>query len=292
MIDTSPPDALAALLELLKLEKIEEHIFRGHSQDLGFRALFGGQVMGQALSAMSQTVPKERSAHSLHAYFLRPGDASYPVLYTVENIRDGRSFTTRRVVAIQKGRPICFVSASFQASEPGFEHQSPKPDVPGPDGLRSEMEIVQALSERIPEGIRSKLLAERPIEVRPVAPVDPFRPDARAPEKNQWFRASGPLPDDPATHRCLLAYASDFSLVGTALLPHAHTFWEPQMQVASLDHAIWFHRDPKADDWLLYNMDSPAAQGGRGLNRGAIYNRAGQLVASVAQEGLIREKRK
>ena len=291
-METSAATALDTLVELLQLEQIEANIFRGYSQDLGFRALFGGQVLGQALSAMTQTVPQERKAHSLHGYFLRPGDANKPVLYTVERIRDGGSFTTRRVVAVQKGQPICFVSASYQKSEQGFEHQNSPPQVPGPEGLRSEMEIVHSLRDRIPEGIRSKLLAERPIEVRPIAPVDPFAPQAREPVKNMWLRAIGSLPDDPSMHRALLTYASDFSLVGTALLPHARTFWQPQMQVASLDHSLWFHRNPQLNDWILYTMDSPAAQGGRGLNRGAFYTRDGVMIASVSQEGVIRERTK
>lgn len=280
---------LAELLRRLELEKIEENLFRGDSQDLGFGAIFGGQVLGQSLSAASQTVPEGRVAHSLHAYFLRAGDARRPVVYQVEATRDGRSFSTRRVTAIQKGRPIFTVTASFQVPEEGFEHRAPVPaEVPGPEGLESELDIARRLAPRIPAPLRAKLTAERPIELRQVNPVDPFAPDLREPRKHMWIRAAGPLPESPAIHRYLLAYASDFQLVGASLLPHGHTFWEPTMKVASVDHAIWFHRPFRMDEWLLHSMDSPSASGGRGFNRGQIFTRDGVLVASVAQEGLIR----
>jgi acyl-CoA thioesterase-2 len=282
--------ALTELLALLELEPIEENLFRGQSQDLGFGALFGGQVLGQALSAASRTVSIERGAHSLHAYFLRPGDPARPIVYQVERIRDGKSFTTRRVVAIQKGKPICFVSASFQAPERGFEHQAGSPEVPPPDDLTSELDMVRAVAERIPEPLRTKLLCEKPIEVRPVNPMNPFAPVAREAVSHHWFRATGALPDDPAVHKYLLAYASDFRLVGTSLHPHARTYWDPSLQVTSIDHAMWFHRDVRLDEWLLYAMDSPSACCGRGLSRGGIYSADGVLVASVAQEGLIRQR--
>jgi acyl-CoA thioesterase-2 len=288
MIECRDGDVLAELLRVLKLEKIERNIFRGQSQDLGFGSVFGGQVLGQALSAASQTVPPDRSANSLHAYFIWPGDAARPIVYQVDCIRDGKSFTTRRVVAVQGGRAIFSMSASFQVAEGGFEHQESPPTVPGPEGIPSELDSALAVRERIPPHLRDKLLCRKPIELRPVDPVNPFAPERKAPVKHVWFRASGPLPAEPALHQYLLAYASDFGLVTTALHPHGHSFWEPQMQVASLDHAMWFHRDFRLDDWLLYAMHSPNAGHARGLCIGKIYTRQGRLVASVAQEGLIR----
>lgn len=281
-------NVLEELLKLLKLEKIEENIFRGQSQDLGFGAVFGGQVLGQALSAAYQTVPEGRRAHSLHSYFLRSGDAQKPIVYNVDCIRDGRSFTTRRVVALQKGRAIFNMAASFQAAESGFDHQSSAPQISGPQGVTPELELAMRIADRIPESIRDKILCKKPIEIRPVNPINPFAPEKRDPQRFVWFKAIDKLPDDPMVHQYLLAYASDFSLVGTSLYPHGHSFWEPQMQVASLDHAMWFHRDFRMDDWLLYAMESPNAFGARGLNNGRIYTRAGKLVASVTQEGLIR----
>jgi acyl-CoA thioesterase-2 len=277
------------LLDLLKLEKIEENIFRGRSQDLGFGNIFGGQVLGQSLSAASQTVTPDRIVHSLHGYFLWPGDPSKPIIYEVDCIRDGKSFTTRRVVAIQKGRPIFSMSASFHSKEDGFEHRSGMPDdVPPPESLKSELELARMIKDKIPESIRGKLTCDRPIEIRVVNPVNPFKPEKRPAVKNAWFRAIDPMGDDLSVHRYMLAYASDFGLATTCLGPHCHTFFEPTMQVASLDHAIWFHRDFRIDDWLLYAMESPSASNGLGMNRGRIFTRDGLLVATVAQESLIR----
>ncbi len=281
-------DVLHDLLELLKLEKIEENLFRGKSQDLGFGNVFGGQVLGQALSAASQTVPIERSAHSLHAYFMRGGDPRQAIIYQVDCLRDGSSFTTRRATAIQKGSPILSLEASFQVSEDGLEHQAAIPDVPGPEELTPELEMLRAVKDRIPPSIREKLICDKPIEIRPVNPVNPFAPKKMEPVKYSWFRAIGNVPDDIAIHKYMLAYASDFGLVGTALYPHGVTFWDLRMQVASLDHAMWFHRDFRIDEWLLYAMDSPSASHARGLNRGNIFTRDGRLVASTTQEGLIR----
>jgi len=281
-------NVLEELLTLLKLEKIEENIFRGQSQDLGFGSVFGGQVLGQALSAAYQTAPAGRGAHSLHGYFLRSGDAFKPIVYNVDCIRDGKSFTTRRVVAVQRGRAIFNLAASFQVVEKGFDHQEQAPDVPGPDGITPELELAMRVADRIPASIRNKILCKKPIEIRPVDPINPFAPDKRAAQRFSWFKAIDRLPDDPIVHQYLLAYASDFGLVGTALYPHGHTFWESDMQVASLDHAMWFHRPFRMDDWLLYAMESPNASGARGLNFGRIYTRGGDLVASVTQEGLIR----
>lgn len=279
---------LDELLDLLKLEPIEENLFRGRSQDLGFRNLFGGQVLGQALSAASQTVAQERHVHSLHGYFLRAGDASLPVVYTVDRVRDGGSFTTRRVVAIQKGQPIFTMIASFHGDEPGLAHQATLPEVPGPEELSTDLELLRRQADRMPERLREKFLCDKPIEMRPVAYVDPFKPERREPLKHVWFRADGAMPDDPRVHRYVLAYASDFNLIGTALLPHAVSFFQPNVQGASLDHALWFHRDLKVNDWLLYSIDSPWAGNARGLARGNIFTRDGRLVASVAQEGLLR----
>ena len=279
------------LVNLLTLEPIEENLFRGSSQDLGFRQLFGGQVLGQSLSAMSQTVEYARHVHSMHGYFLRPGDAGLPVVYQVDRVRDGGSFSTRRVTAIQKGQPIFTSSASFQYDEGGFEHQTTMPDVVGPENLPSELDMMRLRAHLIPESMREKLLCAKPIEFRPVVGEDPFNPKVTDPIKYVWFRADGTLPDTPALHKYLLAYASDFGLLTTSLLPHGKGVWQNDMQVASLDHALWFHADLRADDWLLYAMDSPWAGNSRGFSRGSVYNRAGQLVASVTQEGLIRHRK-
>lgn len=281
---------LQELLELLRLERLEVDLFRGQSQDLGWGAVFGGQVVGQALSAAAQTVPADRPVHSLHAYFLRQGDASRPIVYRVNRDRDGKSFTTRSVVAIQHGEPILTLSASFQVEEPGFEHQSPPPAVPGPEGLATEKELLNRLADRIPAPLRLQALGERPIEIRPVNPHNVLNPDRRPATRHVWYRAVDPLPDDPALHRYLLAYASDFHFLLTAMQPHGVSWLTPGMQVASLDHAMWFHRAPRMDEWLLYVIESPAASGGRGLVRGQFYDTAGNLVASTAQEGLMRHR--
>ncbi|MBF0099638.1 MAG: acyl-CoA thioesterase II [Desulfobacterales bacterium] len=288
---TCTHQVLDELLDLLKLEAIEENIFRGKSQDLGFGNIFGGQVLGQALSAACQTAPIDRSVHSLHGYFMRPGDPKRPIVYQVDCIRDGKSFTTRRVMAIQKGHAIFSMEASFQVQESGFEHQASPPEVPGPENFASELERARQFSHKIPSSIRAKLTCDRPIEIRPVNPINPFKPEKLPPVRYSWFKAVDKLPDDISLHRYLLAYASDFGLVATSLYPHGHTFWEPQMQVASLDHAMWFYREFRMDDWLLYKMESPCAGNARGLNHGYIYTREGQLVALTAQEGLIRYKR-
>ena len=282
---------LEDLVKLLALERIEENLFRGQSQDLGWGTVFGGQVVGQALSAAVQTVPPERRVHSLHAYFLRPGDVSKPIIYDVDRIRDGSSFTTRRVVAIQKGEPIFNLAASFQKDEPGFDHEAPMPAAPPPESLMTEQEHLRSVSGDLPPFVRDKMTAERPIELRAVAPdADLLHPAKRDPERMVWFRAVAPLPDDPALHAYLLAYASDFSFVTTALLPHGVSWLTPGLQVASIDHVLWYHRPLRIDDWLLYVMDSPAATGARGLVRGSIYARDGHLVASSAQQGLMRQR--
>ncbi len=282
---------LDELVELLALERIEENLFRGQSQDLGWGTVFGGQVLGQALSAAVQTVPVERQVHSLHAYFLRPGDVKKPIVYDVDRIRDGGSFTTRRVVAIQSGEAIFNLAASFQVHEDGFTHQDAMPDAPPPEQLPTEQERLRATLAKIPEILRLRATAERPFEVRPVDwEDDPFAPTKRAPQRMLWIRTVGALPEDPALHRYLLAYMSDHAFVTTALLPHGVTWLTRGMQVASLDHVMWFHQPVRVDAWLLYVMDSPAASGARGLVRGRVFTRDGQLVASTAQEGLIRQR--
>ena len=283
-------NVLKELLELLQLEKIEENIFRGRSQDLGFGNIFGGQVIGQSLSAATQTVPIEKSVHSIHGYFLLAGDPAKPIVYEVDCIRDGKSFTTRQVKAIQKGRAIFTLSASFQIEEDGYDHQAQMPDVTQPEDLKSDSELTNAIKHKIPEPFRTLLTCERPIEIRQVNPMNPFKPEKRTPFKHSWFRAKGEMPDDPSIHKYMLAYASDFGLVTTSLYPHGQSFWTPKMQVASLDHAMWFHRDFKMDDWLLYVMESPSASGARGFCHGKVYTRDGVLVASTSQEGLIRRR--
>jgi acyl-CoA thioesterase II len=281
---------LDGLVKLLALEKIEANLFRGQSQDLGWGVVFGGQVLGQALSAAVQTVPAERLCHSLHAYFLRPGDVNKPIVYDVDRIRDGGSFTTRRVVAIQSGQPIFNLAASFQKVEKGFEHQDKMPDAPSPESLPPAAEKAAELSARFPEA-RGRFAAERPFEMRPTEPEDDaYPPAARPPRRMVWLRAMGKLPDDAALHAYLLAYVSDHSFITTALLPHRRTVFAPGMQVASLDHVMWFHQPFRVDQWLLYVIDSPAAHGARGLVRGMVFAQDGRLVASSAQEGLIRQR--
>jgi acyl-CoA thioesterase-2 len=279
---------LQELVELLRLERIEHNLFRGQSQDLGWGAIFGGQVLGQALSAAVQTVPDERPVHSLHGYFLRQGDARRPVVYDVDCIRDGKSFTTRRVVAIQSGRAIFNMAASFQRVEPGYDHATDMPPTPGPEGLASEYDLAKRSADEIPKALRRMATAERPIEFRPVEPQNPLRPSKRPPRRAVWFRASDPLPDEPALHRYLLAYTSDFYFLSTAMQPHGVSWMSPGMQVASLDHAMWFHRPFRMDDWLLYVVESPSASGARGLVRGQLFTQQGQLVAEAVQEGLMR----
>lgn len=281
---------LDELVSLLSLERIEENLFRGQSQDLGWGLVFGGQVLGQALSAAAQTVPADRPVHSLQAYFLRPGDASKPIVYDVDRSRDGQSFTTRRVVAIQNGKPIFHLGASFQTDEPGFDHQEPMPTVPGPESLPNERDLWREYKERIPRHMRVRALAERPIELRPVDPMDVFNPTPKEPINSMWVKASGTLPDDEALHRYLLAYCSDFGFITTALRPHGASWFDPTLQVASIDHVMWFHRPFRVDEWLLHVMESPSASGARGFVRGRFYDRQGRLVASTAQEGLMRRR--
>lgn len=291
---SSPADegqqALARLVSHFELERIEDTIFRGTSRDLGWGRVYGGQVLGQALVAASRTVPEDRSPHSLHAYFLRPGDASIPVVYLVDPIRSGRSFTTRRVVAMQHGEAIFNLSASFQRPETGFDHHAPAPDVPGPEGLDSDLDRARRMKDRLPEKLARRAVRPGPIETRPVGVHDPIAPPPRPARRDVWFRARGPLPDDPAVHRALLAYASDTHFLVTSLQPHGASWLTPGIQVASLDHAMWFHRPFRLDDWLLYSIDGPSTGGSRGLVRGQFFQ-DGRLVASTVQEGLVRDRR-
>ncbi len=282
--------ALDGLLSILDLEPLEENLFRGRSPQVGWQRVYGGQVLGQALVAAVRTVGPDRVAHSLHAYFLLGGDPSRPIVYNVERVRDGRSFTTRRVTAIQHGRPMFVMSVSFHVAEPGLDHQNTMPKVPSPEELPSERELTAKLLARLPENMRSYWERERPIEMRPLDVSRYFAREKRAPEQAAWMRASGRLPDAFPLHQCVLAYASDFTLLDTALIAHGKLMFDTDMQLASLDHALWFHRPFRADEWLLYVQDSPSSHGARGFCRGDIFTRNGALVASVAQEGLMRER--
>jgi len=282
-------DAVANLLAILDLEKIEENIFRGRSPQVGWQRVFGGLVIAQALVASARTV-EGRAPHSLHGYFLLPGDPKAPIIYDVDRLREGTSFATRRCNAIQHGRAIFSLSASFQVEESGFEHAFPMPNAPKPDSLPSEAEMVARFGALMPEPIRRWFAGERPIEARPVDLSRYVRHAAGAPAQSVWLRATGKLPDDPAIHRAVLAYLSDMTLLDTALIAHGHTVFDSDLQIASLDHALWFHRPFRADEWLLYVQDSPTSCGARGLTRGLIYSHDGRLIASVAQEGLIRRR--
>jgi acyl-CoA thioesterase II len=276
------------LVELLQLERLEDNLFRGQSRDIGTRFVFGGQVLGQALAAAQQTVDPAREAHSLHAYFLRAGDIDAPIVYSVERARDGGSFSSRRVVAIQHGQPILNGAISFQIPEKGVEHQSSMPEVPAPEDLEPMHRVSPEELARLPVKLQRWLGNDGPFEFRQVWPRDEMHPAKRPPIQHIWFRLSSPVSDSPALHRALLAYASDFHLIGTATLPHGISYLTHNIQMASLDHALWFHRPFRVDEWLLYSFDSPTAQGARGLARGQIFSRDGHLVASTAQEGLIR----
>jgi acyl-CoA thioesterase II len=278
---------LADLLHLLELERIEDHIFRGDSRDLGGERVFGGQVLGQALTAASYTV-QNREVHSLHAYFLVAGDVNAPIVYEVDVARDGKSFSNRRVVAIQHGRPIFNMTASFQVPEQGLEHAAAMPQVPGPEGLPDVRELPPGILEKVPEKMRRFIVHDRPFEFRPVEPIHVIAPPRADPLRHIWIKTVDTLPDDPDLHRSVLAYVSDYQLVGTATLPHGIHFAEGNVQLASLDHAMWFHRPFRVDDWLLYAMQSPNASGGRGFALGRFFTRSGELVASTAQEGVVR----
>ena len=286
-----PEPVVNELVELLSLERLEDNLFRGQSRDIGTKYVFGGQVLGQALSAAQATIDsagEARSAHSLHAYFLRAGDIEHPIVYHVDRTRDGGSFSVRRVTAIQHGQVIFFCAASFQQEEDGGEHQLSMPEVPKPEDLAPAPALSPEQLAKLPTKVQRWLSRQGPFEFRHVYPRDELDPPKRPPYQQVWFRMTEKVGDAPELHRALLAYASDFHLLGTATFPHGISYYQPNVQMASLDHALWFHRAFRADDWLLYSIDSPSAQGSRGLARGQVFNRDGQLVASTAQEGLIR----
>ena len=282
------PTALESLLELLDLEPLEHNLFRGPSPKYGWQRVYGGQVLGQAMAAAGRTVEADRLAHSLHAYFLIGGDPGTPIIYEVERIRDGGSFTTRRVRAIQHGRPIFAMSVSFHKPEPGYDHHSTMPSVPPPEELPNEQELRDRLMEHLPENMRSYWEHERPIEMRPTDISRYLERSKREPAQSIWLRANGPLPDDPRLHQAVLAYASDFTLLDTALIAHGKLLFDTDIQLASLDHAMWLHRPFRLDDWVLYVQDSPSAFNARGFCRGSLYSRDGTLIASTTQEGLVR----
>ena len=275
------------LIKVMTLERLEMNLFRGESRDIGSPQVFGGQVLGQALVAATATAD-DRTVHSLHAYFLRRGDFNSPIVYEVDRALDGKHFSSRRVVAIQHGRQIFNMSASFQVAETGLEHQIPIPQVPAPESLPDMESHYRGVADQLSAAARRVLEQKRPFEFRPVQPPDPLRRETSAPLKYIWFRAVGRLGDDEALHRSLLAYVSDFHLLDTALKPHGVPMISPQLMIASVDHAMWFHRSVRVDDWLLYAIDSPSASGARGFTRGSVFARDGRLVASAAQEGLIR----
>ena len=282
---------ITSLLASIDLEYVEENIFKGQNHDIGIRHVFGGQVLSQALQAATLTVPLDRVVHSLHAYFILPGDLSKPIIYLVDRVRDGGSFTTRRVRAIQNGKDIFITAVSFQLEQEGLDHQMPIPEVRPPEELQSDQVLLKQYIDHLPPGFEG-FLTPRPIEFRPINPMDFILPEKKDPVRYVWMKAKGPVPNNPLVHQRILAYASDYNLLTTALLPHQHKVNYTQLQWASLDHAMWFHRKCNIEDWLLYALDSPSASGARGFSRGSIYNRSGELVASVVQEGLMRKKRK
>lgn len=278
---------LKELIELLALERLEDDLFRGDSRDIGYKRVYGGQVLGQALSAARSTV-ENRYIHSLHAYFLREGDPEHPIVYFVDRARDGRSFSARRVTAIQHGKQIFNMACSFQSDEQGLEHQTRMPEVPPPEELKDMREYGEKISQEMPWKIRRILTRRRPFEIRPVEVTNPVSPEKREPVHNYWFKAVDNLPDDRELHDILLAYVSDYSLLPTATLPHGISFLDPRVQMASLDHAMYFHRPVRVDEWLLYSMESPNLANNRGLARGQVFSRDGRLLASTVQEGVIR----
>ena len=281
-------ERLADLQRQFQLERLEVNLFRGESRDTGSPQVFGGQVLGQALMAAHLTIDDGRVVHSMHAYFLRRGDFTKPIVYSVDRSRDGGSFSARRVVAVQNGEQIFICSASFQAPESGLEYQATAPPVPPPEQLEPLARPSQSEIDKLPEKLRRWLKIERPFEFRPVQPYNPLSPKATPPIRQIWMRAVDKLPGDDTLHRCMLAYVSDYWLLETSTMPHGASFLRGNLIMASIDHAIWFHRDARVDDWLLYSLDSPFSGGSRGLARGNFYTRDGVLVASTAQEGLIR----
>ena len=278
------------LLSLLDLERLEVNLFRGQSRSVGSSRVFGGQVLAQALAAAMQTVPEDRHVHSLHGYFVLPGDLDIPIVFEVDRIRDGGSFTTRAVRAIQQGQAIFFLTASFQLEQQGFEHQIDMPEVLPPEELVSYEGMAKQFGDTLPKNLLQVLSIERPLEFRPVEFMNPFTHEKYAPSRNVWLKTKGEMPDDRRLQALVLAYTSDYNLLTTALLPHGRATDFRNLQMASLDHAMWFHRPFRADEWLLYSMDSPSTSGARGFTRGNFFDQSGKLVASVVQEGLLREK--
>ncbi|MBX3598708.1 MAG: acyl-CoA thioesterase II [Rhizobiaceae bacterium] len=285
-------DVFNSLLRIFDLEKIEEDIYRGRSPDTSWQRIFGGQTIAQALVAAQRTVAPDRLAHSLHCYFMLGGDPTVPIVYSVDRIRDGRSFNTRRVLATQHGRAIFSLEASFQIEEPGLDHQITMPDIPQPEALASQRELTETLGDKLPEVIRRFWERERPIELRPAIVEHYTSRERLAPVQHMWVRFAATPPDDPALRRILLAYMSDLTLLDTSTFAHGRVIFDKDIQAASLDHAMWFHRDHALDDWILYTQDSPSTSGARGFTRGSLFARDGTLIASVAQEGLIRLRRK
>lgn len=280
---------LQALVEHLSLESIENNLFRGPSQDLGWGRVYGGQVLAQAIQASAATVPPEHRIHSMHAYFLLGGDVNRPVLYDVDRIRDGASFTTRRVVAIQHGKAILNMAASFQKNEDGFEHQDVMPNVPPPEDVPDDRTRNEEIIAKLPAFLRPRAVVDTPFDIHTIDDIDdPLHPTPRPPTRMYWIKTSGPLPDDFHLHATLLAYASDHNFLTTSLQPHGVTWLTKGMQLASIDHAMWFHHEFRMDEWLLYVIESPAASNARALVRGRVFNREGKLVVTTSQEGLIR----
>jgi acyl-CoA thioesterase II len=288
LTETTPEALAAELCALLTIEELDTDLYRGASRREGWGRVFGGQVIAQGLQAAQASTEAPKIAHSLHAYFMRPGAEDHPIIYRVVRDFDGGSFATRRVIAMQKGVPILSMTVSLQRPEDGLAHQEPMPDVPAPEGLPSDLTLRQAMADQVPEKFRRGFLRARPIETRPVKARNPFKPEKGEPRQASWFRIAAPIGDDPAMHRAILAYASDMALLSTALLPHGVNWMTHPLQTASLDHAVWLHEPFRADDWLLYVCESPWSGHGRGFNRGRVYARDGRLVASTTQEGLIR----
>ncbi len=281
---------VSELIDILTLEMIDLNLFRGQTSSIGTKRVFGGHVLAQALHAATRTVPEDRIAHSLHAYFILPGDIAYPIIYDVDRIRDGGSFTTRRIIAIQQGRPIFNSAVSFQLPEEGLDHQIDIPDVPPPDQLLDDKAIIKQYEDSWPVPFKKYFNIERPIEFRPVEAFDPIRPGKQEPFRHVWMRAKGPMPDHFPIHQQVLAYASDYNLLTTAFQPHGDVTGWDELFLASLDHAMYFHREFRMDDWLLYAIKSPSASNGRGFTTGDIFDKKGRLVASVVQEGLVRSR--
>jgi acyl-CoA thioesterase-2 len=284
--------ALQELLAILDLEQLEHNLYRGRSPELDWQRVFGGQTIAQALVAAQRTVAADRHVHSLHGYFMRPGDTKVPILYQVDRIRDGGSFATRRVVAVQHGQAIFSLEASFQVDEDGLEHQIPMPlDVPDPDTLGTQQDLIVKFGDAVPQGIRRYWERDRPVDMKPIMLKHYTSREKLDPRQNIWIRTTGPVPQDRATQAAVLAYLSDMTLLDTSTFAHGRAVFDQDIQAASLDHAMWFHRPHPIDDWLLYTQDSPSTSGARGFTRGALYARDGTLIASVAQEGLIRLRR-